>query len=225
MSPAPLVIAIDGPAGSGKSTIARMVARALGIAHLDTGAMYRAVTAAAQAAGADPADEAAVTAVAAGLDLRFSPHGLLVDGEPADGRIRTPAVDRAVSIVAAHPAIRRLMVARQRELLARGDAVAEGRDIGTVVYPDAPVKVFLTASIAERARRRLGDLEGAGHPTDLAALEADIAERDRLDSSRAVSPLKPAEDAVVLDTTGKTPAEVVAEVVAMVRALPEGSRA
>jgi cytidylate kinase len=215
----PLVIAIDGPAGSGKSTVARSTAKALGLAHLDTGAMYRAVTKRALDEGVDPADERALAAIARRLDIGFTPEGIRVDGEPLGREIRTPRVSRTVSAVSAHPAVRRAMVRAQRRILGEGNIVAEGRDIGTVVYPRAPLKVFLTASIDERARRRHRELASHGHEVSLASLRREIAERDRLDSTRAHSPLKPADDAVVLDTTGKTPRAVVAEIVAMARGL------
>lgn len=221
--PGPLVVAIDGPAGSGKSTIARMTADALGLARLDTGAMYRAVTARALERGVAPADGAGLAAIAAELDIAFTDEGMTVDGRPVGPEIRTPAVDRAVSEVSAHPGVRRELVRRQREIMARGGIVAEGRDIGTVVYPDAPVKIFLTASPEERARRRGKDLEADGHPVEPAALIEEIRRRDELDSTRAVSPLTPADDAVHLDTTGMTPDDVVARIVAIARERTDAS--
>lgn len=212
-----LVIAIDGPAGAGKSTVARGVARELGIAHLDTGAMYRAVTARVLEEGVGPGDADAAAAIARALDMNFTPEGLTVDGRPVGAEIRTPAVDRAVSEVSAHPGVRDALVEHQRRIMAARPIVAEGRDIGTVVYPAAPVKIFLTASIEERARRRRQDLAGAGHEVGLDELAADIGRRDALDSSRAVSPLAPAPDAVHLDTTGMSVEEVVAEIAAIAR--------
>lgn len=213
----PFVIAIDGPAGAGKSTVARGVARALHFAHLDTGAMYRALTAKALDAGIEPSDGPALTALAQRMSIDFGPDGLLVDGKPVGREIRTPRVSRAVSAVSAHKGVRRELVRHQKAILAKGDVVAEGRDIGTVVAPKAAVKVFLTASIDERARRRHRELEENGEPVSLPALQEEIARRDALDSSRAVSPLVPAPDAVQLDTSNHTPHQVVDEVLALVR--------
>jgi len=194
------VVAIDGPAGAGKSTVAAAVAERLGVERLDTGAMYRAVAWAALERGVDPADEPAVAALAAELALTLESR-VLVDGTDVTAAIRSPEVGRAVSVVAALPAVRRQLVARQRAWVAeRGGAVVEGRDIGTVVFPAADLKVFLTASPEERARRRHDEApEG-------------VARRDRLDSNRATSPLVQADDARLLDTTGRAVEDVVAEV-------------
>lgn len=216
-----LVIAIDGPAGAGKSTVAKAVAAALGLAHLDTGAMYRAVTARALASGVAPDDAPALRAIARDLELGFTPEGLTVDGEPVGPEIRTPAVDAAVSAVSAQPEVREALVRTQRAIMASTPIVAEGRDIGTVVYPEAPVKVYLTASIVERARRRAGDLGAAGHGLSQEAIEAEIERRDRLDSTRTSSPLRRADDAVEVDTTGLT----IDEVVERIAALAEKERA
>ncbi|MHB8781565.1 MAG: (d)CMP kinase [Candidatus Geothermincolia bacterium] len=218
------VIAIDGPAGVGKSTVARSVANSLGLSYIDTGAMYRAATLAALRAGVDTGDDAAVAELAhqAKIELRYSgDDGLEVrtflDGEDVSDDIRTPLVSSHVSQVAANPAVRRVMVGLQRELINRGGAVVEGRDVGTIVAPDADVKIFLTASVPERARRRLQDLERAGHDVTLEQLERDIARRDHLDSSRSDSPLKQAADAIVIDTTEKTAEQVTEEIVRAVR--------
>ena len=197
--------------------MARGVARALHFAHLDTGAMYRALTAKALDAGIEPSDGPALTALAQRMSIDFGPDGLLVDGKPVGREIRTPRVSRAVSAVSAHKGVRRELVRHQKAILAKGDVVAEGRDIGTVVAPKAAVKVFLTASIDERARRRHRELEENGEPVSLPALQEEIARRDALDSSRAVSPLVPAPDAVQLDTSNHTPHQVVDEVLALVR--------
>lgn len=213
----PFVVAIDGPAGAGKSTVARGVARALHFAHLDTGAMYRALTAKALEAGIDPSDGPALTSLAKNTAIDFGPDGLLVDGKPVGREIRAPRVSRAVSAVSAHKGVRRELVRHQKAILAKGDVVAEGRDIGTVVAPNASVKVFLTASIDERARRRHRELEENGEPVSLPALQEEIARRDALDSGRTVSPLVPAPDAVHLDTSNHSPHEVVDEVLALVR--------
>ena len=218
---AAVVVAIDGPAGAGKSTIARRVAQLLGFAYLDTGAMYRAVTWRALEAGLAPDDEDAVVALARGLDLVLAPDGrVTVDGEDVTGHLRTPAVTRAVSVVAAIPAVREVMVAHQRRFaVQRRRIVAEGRDIGTVVFPDAQVKVFLDADPAERARRRLAETVAAGSsaPEDVARVARDLERRDHLDRTRAVAPLVPARDARRIDTTPMTPDEVVAAVRAAVQ--------
>jgi CMP/dCMP kinase len=200
------VVAIDGPAGAGKSTVAKSVARELGFTYLDTGAMYRAVALVAGRRGQAPAEVAgAIT-----LELR---DGVRVDGEDVSGAIRTPEVSQAASRAAADPEVRRALVAHQRHLLGRGDWVAEGRDIGSVVAPDAEVKVFLTADPVQRARRRARELG-----LDEAAVLADQSARDERDSTRDPAPLKPAPGALVLDTTELTLEQVVARVANLARA-------
>ncbi|MFN2614568.1 MAG: (d)CMP kinase, partial [Actinomycetota bacterium] len=184
---------------------------------LDTGAMYRALTMRALDEGVAPKDARALERLARDMRLRFGSRGISVDGRPAGRAIRTRRVTRAVSEVSAHPAVRRQMVARQREILDAGRVVAEGRDIGTVVCPDARLKVFLTASPHERARRRLRDLERAGEQIELRALEREIARRDRLDSTRKTSPLRPAADAVIIATDHKSARDVAGEIVALAR--------
>jgi cytidylate kinase len=215
-----VVVAIDGPAGAGKSTIARRVAGALGWAYLDTGAMYRALTWRALDEGLDPTDGAAIAACAAGLDLVLGADGrVTVDGADVTAHLRTVAVNDAVSTIAAIPAVREVMVAHQRRFAARnGRIVAEGRDIGTVVFPDAAVKVFLDADPGERARRRLAETLAAGgaRPEDAARLAEQMARRDHLDRTRTVAPLRPAADARGIDTTSMTLDEVVAAVLATV---------
>lgn len=216
--PLPRTVAIDGPAGSGKSTVARLLADRLGARRLDTGAMYRAVAWLALQRGIDPADAGAVSALAEAMDLTVGTK-VTVDGVDATAGIRTPAVDAAVSVVAANPGVRAALVARQRRWVAEhGTVVVEGRDIGTVVLPGADVKVYLTASVAERARRRSTE---RGHQADAAAVAtvaAQLAQRDDLDSSRLHSPLRRAEDvagdALVIDTTDRVPAAVVDEILA-----------
>jgi len=214
------VIALDGPAGAGKSTVARRVAQALGLLFLDTGAMYRALTWKALEQGLDLTDEDALTRLAeqSQIELVADPAGdrTRIDGQDVTTEIRTPRVTSRVSEVAKVPGVRQVLVRLQQELGRDGGVVAEGRDIGTVVFPKADVKVFLVASPAERARRRAKDLEAAGHPVDLQALEADIARRDEIDSTRAVAPLKPAEDAVLIDSDRLTIDEVVAAILALV---------
>jgi CMP/dCMP kinase len=201
-----MVIAIDGPAGSGKSTVARAVADALGFTYLDSGAMYRTVALAALERGAEPAEVAPAVRIEVG-------ERVLLDGEDVTAAIRTPEVSEAASRAAAEPTVRAAMVAQQRRLLGSGDWVAEGRDIGTVVAPDAAVKVFLTASPHERARRRAAEL-GA----DPQAVLVEQTLRDQRDSRREHSPLKAAPGAVMIDTTGLTFEEVVQRVVDLARA-------
>ena len=203
------VIAIDGPAGSGKSTVARAVAERLGLEYLDTGAMYRAVAFAVLRAGGDPADAAFAASVARTIALEVGPDGVAVDGVDATVEIRGPAVTRAVSAVAANPDVRAELVARQRDWAARrGGGVLEGRDIGTVVFPDADLKVFLTAEPDERALRRAREAVDLDYET----VAADLTRRDRIDSTRRADPLAAADDAVKIDTTGLTVSEVVAAV-------------
>jgi CMP/dCMP kinase len=199
------VVAIDGPAGAGKSSVARAVATRLGFTYLDSGAMYRAVALTAGERGREPAEIADL------LRLELT-DGVRVDGEDVTEAIRRPEVSEAASRVAADPLVRRAMVAEQRRLLALGDGVAEARDIGTVVAPDADVKVFLTAEPEERARRRAAELG-----VDPAGVLAEQTIRDARDSGREHSPLSPAPDAVMLDTTRLGFDEVVARVVEMVR--------
>ena len=205
------VIAIDGPAGSGKSTVARMVAQRLGLDYLDTGAMYRSVAFAALEQGIDPGDAEPVARLAEKVAIEVADR-VVVDGVDATAAIRTPEVTRAVSAVAANPEVRRELVRRQREwAVGRSGAVVEGRDIGSVVFPDAVLKVYLTASDEERARRRAQEM---GAPDRAAEVAADIARRDQVDSTRAASPLTVAEGAVVIDTSGRGVDEIVEEVLA-----------
>jgi cytidylate kinase len=207
-----MVIAIDGPAGAGKSTVARGVAAALGITYLDSGAMYRCVALATLHAGLDPGAEASVTAVAERLQIGFEGERVLLDDEDVTEAIRDSDVTAAASLVSVHPGVRAAMVARQRELIESAPYVAEGRDIGTVVSPDAPLKVFLTATEEERARRR-----AAQTGERLEAVLAGQRERDARDRGREHGALRPAEDSVELDTTGLDVAEVVARVVDLAR--------
>ncbi len=199
-----MLIAIDGPAGAGKSTVARRVADALGFTYLDTGAMYRSVALAALRSGRDPAEIAPSLHI--GLGERVT-----IDGADVTEAIRTPAVSEGASRVAADPAVRQAMIGEQRRIIANGNWVAEGRDIGNVVAPDAAVKVFLTASPQERARRR-----AAQRGADPEAVLAEQRVRDERDQTRAHSPLAPAAGAVVLDTTGLDLEEVVARILALV---------
>jgi cytidylate kinase len=217
------VVAIDGPAGSGKSTVARRVAEALGLPALDTGAMYRALTWAVLESGIDPADVSAVTALAERLDLDVGPP-VRVGGRDIDDAIRTPEVSAAVSVVAAVPGARVILVRAQRDWIAlHGGGVVEGRDIGTVVAPDALLKIYLVASEEERARRRQRQDDVAETSGDLGATRAAIRRRDTIDSGRAASPLAAAADAVVLDTTDLSVEGVVEEVLRRYRAAFEAA--
>lgn len=211
------VVAIDGPAGSGKSTVAQAVGAALGLPVLETGAMYRALTWAVLRDGIDPRDGEGVAALARRVRIEVGP-GVSVDEEDVTAAIRTPEVTVAVSAVSAVPGARAALVAGQRAWIeGHGGGVVEGRDIGTVVAPDAVLKVFLVASEEERARRR--HAQGADRPpaATVHAILEDMRRRDALDSTRAVAPLAPAPDAVLLDTTDRAVEEVVAEIVARYR--------
>jgi cytidylate kinase len=200
------VIAIDGPAGSGKTTVARALAARLGLDYLDTGAMYRAVTFAALRRGIDPDDPGPVAHVATALELDVSDDAVIVDGADATIEIRGPEVSRAVSIVAANPDVRAEMRRRQREWAkARAGGVMEGRDIGTVVFPEAELKVYLTADPDVRAARRSKEVTDLDYET----VAADLARRDALDQGREDSPLTEATDAVIVDTTGRSVDEIV----------------
>ena len=212
------VVAIDGPGGSGKSTIARGIARALGWPVLDTGAMYRAVTLVALEQQVPLDDEKACARIAAEHTIAVDDGITMVDGRDVSAEIRGPSVTAAVSTVSAHPSVRSVLVARQRAWLAEhGAGVVEGRDIGTVVFPAAPVKVFLTASDEERARRRQLDEVASERSVAVEDVQNALARRDALDAGRTVSPLRPADDALVVDTTGRSVEEVVDELVERAR--------
>ncbi len=219
------VIAVDGPGGTGKGTVCGWLATALGWHLLDSGALYRATAMAATGAGIDLADERRVAGAAAGLAIAFAPGGggddgilVLLDGRDVTADLRTEACGAAASRVAALPAVRAALLGRQRRERRLPGLVADGRDMGTVVFPDALLKVFLTASAEERARRRYNQLKQKGLDVNLAALFQDIADRDRRDRDRSVAPMLPAFDAVVIDTTGHSIRDVLAEVTTHVRA-------
>lgn len=213
-----LSIAIDGPAGAGKSTVARRVAEALGYTYVDTGAMYRALAWAVLAAGIAPDDAAAVCALSAHLQVRLDAGGAVwVDGREISGEIRTPEISNLTSPLSAFPCVRSRLVDLQQAMARCGGVVMEGRDIGTVVLPDAEVKVFLVATLDERVRRRRMELAAQGITLSPEELRRDIAARDARDAARDVAPMVPASDAVVLDSDGLHPEEVAAEILALHR--------
>jgi CMP/dCMP kinase len=222
--PTPRTVAIDGPAGAGKSTIGALVAERLGYLFLDTGAMYRAVALAALRQGIDPNDATRLAALAKAVRIAIGPptvrdgraYSVLLDGADVTWDIRRGDVDRTVSQVARIPGVRDTMVKQQREMASRGRIVMVGRDIGTVVLPDAERKVFLTASAAERARRREEELAARGEKRSRSELLAEILRRDELDSKRTVAPLRAADDAVVVETDSLTVREALERVVGVI---------
>ena len=215
------VVAIDGPTASGKSTVARAVADRLGFKHIDTGAMYRSVAVASMKRCVDLGDAAALTALAASLAIEFHPapggDRIVVDGEDVTEAIRAPEVSTAASVVSAVPGVRAALVARQQALGSAGGVVMEGRDIGTVVFPNAEVKVFLGATLDARTRRRHDELRARGVEADMEEVRRQEADRDARDETRAHSPLRPADDAVILDTTLLTSGQVVDAIMQLVR--------
>jgi cytidylate kinase len=223
----PFVVAIDGPAGAGKSTAAKRLAARLGYAFLDTGAIYRTLALTARRRGMDWADGPALAALAEKLTIAFVPQGetnrVIAEGEDVTHDIRTPDMSDGASRVSAHPPVRAALLGLQRRLAAAGNLVAEGRDMGTVVFPDAPAKFFLTASPAERARRRTQELIAAGRPADPDAVLREMLVRDERDTTREVSPLRRAADAVLIDSEALTPEEVVDRMVARIEAVRRGT--
>jgi cytidylate kinase len=217
-------IAIDGPAASGKSTLAASLARELGFLYFDTGVMYRAVTLAALRAGVDIDDEAGVSQIARGLSLDVRPpsvddgrqYDVSMDGKDVTWAIRSADVDANVSQVSAYPGVREAMTCRQREIGLRGKVVMVGRDIGTVVLPDADLKIFLDATVEERAQRRFDECRGRGDDVNYRDILEGMRERDRFDSTRSLAPLRSADDAVVIDSTGKSINEVLEEAMRLV---------
>jgi cytidylate kinase len=216
----PPVIAIDGPSASGKGTVAQAVAAALGFHYLNSGALYRAVALAADRAGANSGDEAALAVLAAGLHVEFAGTSVELDGLDVTDAIQSEALGAAASRIAARAAVRQALLGRQRAFRLPPGLVADGRDMGSVVFPDATLKIYLTASPEERAARRHKQLMGKGMGANMTALLQDIRERDERDSARAVAPLQRCADAVLLDTTHMSVAEAVAQVLALYKQAP-----
>jgi cytidylate kinase len=216
--PKGLVIAIDGPVGAGKSTVAKLVARKLGYLYVDTGAMYRAVALKALRLGMDINDPIVMAMLAEATDIQLQQQGdggvrVFLDGEDVTEAIRTPEVSEASSIVSAHEGVRKVLAERQKVMAELGGVVMEGRDIQTVIAPDAEVKIFLTASLEERAKRRWLELQQKGISVSYEEVLQEVKERDERDKTRAIAPLRKAPDAVEIDTTGMTPEEVAEKIV------------
>ena len=212
-----IVVAIDGPAGAGKSTIAKGLAARLGFIYIDTGAMYRAVALWAVRQGVDPGDMHRMEQLAIAAGIELSPGHIALNGEDVTDAIRTPEVASGASKIAVIPGVRRAMVAKQREIGERTSVVMEGRDIGTVVFPDAQVKIFLDANPDERVRRRCEEMRAKGETVNAPQLAAQMKERDDRDSTRADAPLAQAPDAVYLDSTGQAIEEVIESILRIVR--------
>lgn len=217
----PLIIAIDGPAGAGKSTVAQMVARRLGLAYVDSGATYRAAALKVLESGVALENDEAIVRVVAAADIRFEPHGprpqVVLDGKDVTTKIRSAEVTQAASRVSRLPAVRKKMVALQRSMVQHPGVVMDGRDIGTVVFPGAPLKIFLRADPDERARRRFQQDEENGRPSSLKKILAEISSRDQRDAERQASPLVAAEDAAVIDSTQLSAEEVVEKILELAR--------
>lgn len=212
-----MIVTIDGPAGSGKSTVSRKLAQLLQVRFLDTGAMYRAVALAVLKSGASPDDAVVVAGIVPNVCLEFQDTKLFLNGEDVTLAIRTPEVSAISSIVASQPAVRSRLVELQREVGRQGSLVTEGRDQGSVVFPRAEFKFFLTASLDARAHRRLAELQARGESAQLETVRNEIRERDFRDETRSVAPLKPADDAILVDTSGLQIDEVVEKLLNVVR--------
>lgn len=211
-------VAIDGPAGAGKSTVAKLVAGELGFRYLDTGAMYRALTYLVIERGIDPQDEKTIAELSLTMQFGLDPASrLTLAGVVLGEEIRSPQVSALVSLVSSHRAVREAIVHMQQAMAREGGIVMDGRDIGTTVMPDAEVKIFLTADIRERARRRWLEMNEKGYKVDIEELVATIEKRDRFDSSRETSPLRPAEDALILDSSSLTLGEVVQQILSIIK--------
>ncbi|MCS7051570.1 MAG: (d)CMP kinase [Thermomicrobium sp.] len=219
------MVAIDGPAGAGKSTVGAEVARRLGALYFDTGVVYRTLALVASEQGIDPADAERLAGIARTLSLRVAPpsvddgrlYDVWLDGRDVTWAIRSSEIDRLASQVSAHPSVRQALLKLQRDVARQGRVIMAGRDIGTVVMPDAPVKVWLQASLEERARRRQRELARRGLTQSLEEIRRELADRDRRDATRAVAPMRPAADAVIIETDGRSIEEVVEAVLAVVR--------
>ena len=218
-----MIVAIDGPAGSGKSTVARILAERLKFTYIETGSMYRAVAWKVDQLGLDPKDEAKVAEVARDIQIEFHPLGesagqrLIVDGQDLTDKLKTETIGRLAAVVAANPEVRNTLVAKQRDMGKAGNAVMDGRDIGTVVFPNAEKKFYLDADVKERARRRYDEMKEQYPELNLDEIVEQVKQRDYEDKNRAASPLKPADDAVIVDTSGKSIEGVVEE---LIRAIP-----
>jgi len=213
-----LIIAIDGPAGAGKSTVAKILAKKLGYLHLNTGAMYRAITLKALQNGVDLDDEDALVNLAKNSLIEFRDGGsrIILDGNDVSKEIKTPDIDKNISIVVKHPRLRDIMVDQQRKIGEKGNIVSEGRDITTVVFPDAEVKIYLDASLEERAKRRLGELKRKGYDLNIEQVQNETARRDESDKTREYGALRLSEDAIPIDTTNLTIDEVVQKILEIV---------
>lgn len=225
-----MVIAIDGPAGAGKSTVASKLAQVLQMRYLDTGAMYRALTLKALRERMDTDDEEALTGLAMDMQLQTAyasgekpPYRMIMDGEDVSEALRSREIAAHVPQVSSHPGVRREMVRKQRELAEGGEIVVEGRDVGTVVFPAADCKFFITASVKERARRRFKEMKRDGYNVSQKAIQQEMVKRDHQDSTREVNPLKCAPDALLIDTTGKSVSQVVEKLLETVRRRRSGA--
>ncbi len=208
-----MIIGIDGPAGSGKTTVAKLLAKRLGIFYLDTGAMYRALTLKAIERKVDLSDQDSLKKIAEELNLEFKGGKVYLDGSDVSDQIRTPLIDKSIAPVVAQPEVRAVMVKLQRNIVAKGDFVVEGRDITTVVFPDAKYKFYLDASSATRARRRFKELSDKGMDVNFQELDQDLRRRDNADKTREISPLKLSEDAICIDTTNLTILQTAEEII------------